>query len=136
MAVPTTQSLRMRVIFMITRASIAVLISLLLSSCASTRDPSPVRLVQDKDNQMDCELILAEYRTNTLVAAAKIAKNNDDDVQDVVVGALIWPGLADFKNADGVEGNALLDRNIRLKEIAMMKECDCSDYPIQPTRYD
>lgn len=114
----------------------SILLILLLSSCASTRDPSPVQLVQAKDDQMVCELIMAEYRTNTIVAGDKIKKNNGDDVQDVIVGGLIWPGLADFKNADGVEGNALLDRNIRLLEIAKMKGCAVSDCPPQPKRYD
>ena len=60
----------------------------------------------------------------------------EDDVQDVLVGALIWPGLADFKNADGIEGNALLDRNVRLSEFAKMKDCDVSEFPHQPVRYD
>ena len=114
----------------------ALLSIMLLSSCANTRDPQPINLVQDKDTQMECELILAEYRTNTLVAGDKIEKNNADDVQDVIVGALIWPGLADFKNADGIEGNALLDRNVRLQQIANRRGCDISEYPSQPTRYD
>jgi hypothetical protein len=35
---------------------------------------------------------------------------------------LVWPGLADFKNADGVEGNALLDRNIYLLALAKEKK--------------
>ncbi len=65
-----------------------------------------------------------------------IDKNNGDDVMDVVVGGLIWPGLADFKNADGIEGNALLERNLRLKEICLLNGCDTSEYPPQPTRYD
>lgn len=113
-----------------------LLLMILLTSCANTRDPNPIALVQDKDQEMECELILAEYRTNTLVAGDKIAKNNEDDVQDILLGALIWPGLADFKNADGIEGNALLDRNVRLLEVAKMKGCDCSDFPHQPKRYD
>lgn len=95
-----------------------------------------MRLTQAHDSEMSCQLVLAEYRTNTLVAGDKIAKNNKDDVQDVVVGALIWPGLADFKNADGTEGNALLDRNVRLFTIATMNNCDTSEYPPQPVRYD
>lgn len=118
------------------RTLIIGLILLLMTSCASTRDPNPVALIQDKDTEIDCELILAEYRTNTLVATDKIKKNNDDDVQDFVVGALIWPGLADFKNADGIEGNALLDRNVRLMEMVKLKNCDTSDFPSQPKRYD
>jgi hypothetical protein len=73
-----------------------------------------------------------------VVTAAKIKKNDDDDdVQDVMVGFFIWPGLADFKNADGIEGNALLDRNIRLKNIAIEKKCDfLASLPVQPVRYD
>ena len=118
------------------RAILSVFIVLILISCANTRDPFPVKMIQDKDTQMTCELILAEYRTNTLVAGDKIKKNNDDDVQDVVVGALIWPGLADFKNADGIEGNALLDRNVHLIGIARTNNCDTSEFPPQPLRYD
>lgn len=111
-------------------------LSLLLTSCAKTRDPDCVMLKQDHDTEMTCQLILAEYQTNTLVAGDKIDKNNDDDVMDVVIGVLIWPGLADFKNADGVEGNALLDRNVRLFEIATLNNCDISEFPLQPIRYD
>ncbi len=85
---------------------------------------------------MTCQLLLAEYRTNTLVACDKIAKNNGDDVMDVIIGGLIWPGLADFKNADGTEGNALLDRNVRLMEIAKIQDCDINSFPEQPVRYD
>lgn len=111
-------------------------IALFLVSCANTRDPHCVSLIQNNDTEMSCQLLLTEYSTNTLVAESKITKNNKDDVQDVVVGALIWPGLADFKNADGIEGNALIDRNVRLLEIAKMNNCDTSEYPLQPVRYD
>jgi len=76
-----------------------------------------------------------EYSTNTKVAANKIYKNNSDDTRDVVVGLLIWPGLADFKNADGIEGNALLDRNIYLRELAVNKGCEVVQWPVQPKRY-
>ena len=114
----------------------SLLLILLLTSCANTRDPFPVKMIQDKDDQMTCELVLAEYRTNTLVAGDKIKKNNDGDVQDIIVGGLIWPGLADFKNADGHEGNALLDRNVHLLEMARLSNCDTSEFPPQPLRYD
>lgn len=43
--------------------------------------------------------------------------------------------LANFKNADGNAGNALLDRNIRLREIALGIGCDIMEYPPQPERY-
>ena len=91
---------------------------------------------QEQDIEAPCQSIIAEYTSNTQVATSKIAKNNDDDVMDVVVGGLVWPGLADFKNADGTEGNALLDRNVRLMEIAKMKNCDIAALPPQPVRYD
>ena len=76
-----------------------------------------------------------EYSTNTKVAASKIYKNNSDDTRDVVLGLLIWPGLADFKNADGIEGNALLERNVYLRELAGSRGCDVGQWPVQPKRY-
>lgn len=48
-------------------------------------------------------------------AAAKIAKNENSDTRDFWLGAFVWPGLMDLQNADGNEGNALLDRNIFLR---------------------
>jgi hypothetical protein len=42
----------------------------------------------------------------------------------------------DMKNADGNEGNALLDRNIYLLEFAKAKPCAGVDsWPEQPRRY-
>lgn len=55
---------------------------------------------------MNCAQIAIEYKTNSEVALAKISKNQSSDTQDILVGFLIWPGLADFQNADGTEGNA------------------------------
>jgi len=116
---------------------IAVIVfALLFTGCANTRDPNPVMMKQANDLNLVCHEITVAYGSNTEVATAKIEKNDSDDVQDVIVGALIWPGLADFKNADGVEGNALLDRNIRLLALANKIDCDTSDYPPQPVRYD
>ena len=88
------------------------------------------------DENLTCDEIFAEYKSNTTSADHKISKNNGDDVQDFFVGFLIWPGLADFKNADGIEGNAILDRNLYLMELAKMKECDVIRLPVQPERYD
>ncbi len=76
-----------------------------------------------------------EYRTNTDIATNKISKNRSKDGQDILLGFFIWPGLADFKNADGNEANALLDRNIYLKRVAQDKGCDVVSYPPQPERY-
>ena len=50
-----------------------------------------------------------------------------------VVGTLLFfPAYfaMDTKNADGFEGNALLDRNDHLKRIAHEKKCDVSAVPM------
>ena len=109
--------------------------ALLLSACVETRSPVLVAMVRSADTSMTCDEIATEYKVNTEVAAGKISKNESDDGRDILLGVLIWPGLADFKNADGNEGNALLDRNIRLREIALGKSCDILAYPSQPARY-
>jgi len=109
---------------------------ILIAGCVETRDPRLIDISQAGDDNITCEQIQIEYGSNTDIATAKIAKNDEDDVQDFFLGAIVWPGLADFKNADGTEGNALLDRNIRLKKIAEGKGCDLSTYPEQPERYD
>jgi len=88
------------------------------------------------DEHATCELIEVEYRANTDSARYKISKNKSDDGRDILLGALIWPGLADFKNADGIEGNAYLDRNLYLRQLAISKNCQVSDWPSQSSRYD
>lgn len=107
----------------------------LLSNCAHTRDPFPVQTVQSGDETLTCEQIRTEYCTSVEIAAAKIEKNQSNDVNDVLLFTFIWPGLADFKNADGTEGNALLDRCIHLKNLAIQKGCKLEDYPAPPERY-
>ncbi len=111
-------------------------VSLVLVGCVDSRDPVTVPLMQANDEQLTCQQIEMQYKVNTEVATQKIDLNNEDDVHDVLVGALIWPGLADFKNAEGVEGNALLDRNVWLRQIAVTGNCNTLAYPPQPARYD
>ena len=84
---------------------------------------------------MSYEILRAEYIANTEAAERKISKNNSSDAKDAVIGLLIWPGLADFNNAPGHEGNALLDRNAWLKSLAEAKGFVVSDWPKQPKRY-
>ena len=121
---------------MLSSRYLIAVVSFVLVGCVDTRDPFPVALKQANDNQLTCEQIQMNYKVNTEVATQKIALNNEDDVQDVLLGGLIWPGLADFKNADGVEGNALLDRNVWLRELAVAGNCNTLAYPPQPARYD
>ncbi len=111
-------------------------VSFVLVGCVDTRDPAPVALKQANDHQLTCQQIQMNYKVNTEVATQKIDLNNEDDVHDVLLGGLIWPGLADFKNAEGVEGNALLDRNVWLRELAVAGNCNTLAYPPQPARYD
>ena len=107
----------------------------MLAGCVATPEPRPVQTQQSGDNLLTCAELGAQYKTNTEIAENKIARNRSSDSQDIILGALIWPGLADFNNADGHEGNALLDRNIYLRQLAENKNCDTSDYPQQPSRY-
>ena len=114
---------------------IVVGLSVTLIGCVSTPEPNPVAAIQDGDEDMSCEYLEAEYKGNTEAAAGKIAKNKSGDKKDMALGLFIWPGLADFNNAPGHEGNALLDRNSRLKALAEVKECGITDWPEQPERY-
>jgi len=104
--------------------------------CVDSRNPIPVSMRQSNDQGLTCKQLAMEHKANTEVATQKIALNNKDDAHDVLLGLLIWPGLADFKNADGLEGNALLDRNIWLMELAKGQNCDTLQYKPQPARYD
>lgn len=109
---------------------------LVITGCVPTRSPQFVALERPGDHELTCEKIAIEYKTNTEVAANKIAKNRSGDNWDIVIGFIVWPGLADFQNADGNEGNNLLDRNIRLREIARTKECKGMEFWLaQPERY-
>jgi hypothetical protein len=100
------------------------------------RDPQLVAMKQAGDSAITCEQIAVEYKANTEVAQSKIAKNQANDRWELLLGILVWPGLFDLKNADGNEGNALLDRNILLLEIAKGKSClGMETWPGQPERY-
>jgi hypothetical protein len=91
---------------------------------------------EPNDAQLSCQDIAIEYKSNTEVATDKIRRNNSADTHDIIVGLFVWPGLADFNNANGHEGNALLDRNVFLREIAKSKKCEgVEHWPAQPERY-
>ena len=118
-----------------TRWILLLCFALVASSCAHTREPIPVQSVQTGDELLTCEQIRDEYCSHVETATAKIAKNVEDDTRDVLLGFFIWPGLADFKNADGIEGNALLDRCIHLRNIGARKGCSVEEFPAPPERY-
>ena len=111
-------------------------LALFAMGCVSTPMPRPVAMRQPSDTQLSCQDLAVEYKTNTEVAADKIRRNNSADTHDLIVGFLVWPGLADFNNADGHEGNALLGRNVYLREVAKTKTCENMQFwPAQPERY-
>jgi len=109
---------------------------LILGGCVQARDPQLIAMKQAGDSALTCEQIAVEYKANTEVAGSKIAKNQANDRRELFLGILVWPGLFDLKNADGNEGNALLDRNILLREVAKGKSCPGMEtWPGQPERY-
>ena len=113
-----------------------VLALVLIGGCVQARDPQLIAMKQSGDGALSCESIATEYKTNTEVARNKIAKNRSNDRRELLLGILVWPGLMDMKNADGNEGNALLDRNIYLLELAKSKPCaGIESWPEQPQRY-
>jgi hypothetical protein len=113
-----------------------LVVFLFMAGCVSTPVPHPVAMRQPNDAQLSCQDIAIEYKSNTEVATDKIRRNNSADTHDIIVGFFVWPGLADFNNADGHEGNALLDRNIYLRELAQTKKCEGMEFwPAQPERY-
>ncbi len=114
----------------------ALFLSFLVGACVPARVAQPISMKQSNDTGMTCDAIAIEYKTNTEITAAKIAKNKSDDTRELWLGILVWPGLVDMQNADGTEGNALLDRNLYLKESAVGKNCPGIDgWPKQPERY-
>src|SRR4030095_14867407 len=111
-------------------------LSLLIAACVPARVAQPTPMKQSADVDMTCEQIALEYKRNTGVAAGKIANNRTPDKRELRLGILVWPGLMDLQNADGNEGNALLDRNVYLREFAKDKSCHGVDsWPRQPERY-
>jgi len=113
-----------------------LLLALFITGCVSARVATLTPVQQANDVQLSCAEIEREYRANTEIAGAKIVKNENADTRDFWLGVFVWPGLMDLQNADGNEGNALLDRNIYLRELAKSKPCpDFERWPEQPQRY-
>ena len=111
-------------------------LSLLIGACVPARVAQPTPMKQSADVDMTCEQIAIEYKSNTGVADGKIANNRRADKRELWLGILVWPGLMDLQNADGNEGNALLDRNVYLREVVKDKSCNGVDsWPTQPKRY-
>lgn len=117
-----------------TKPLTVALAALALSACAG-RSPTLPTVAYSTDSIQACETLERDVVANASTAQAKIASNNARDGGDIAIGIagglLFWPALfaIDTKNADGHEGNALLDRNEHLKQIAIGKGCDVSRYP-------
>lgn len=114
--------------------TLSFLVIITLSACVYTRDPVFTVTKQEGDTELTCKNLALEYKSNNQVAAEKIRSNRKHDRKELW-WLLVWPGLLDFKNADGAEANSLLDRNIRLLAIAKDKNCNTSSWPTEPGRY-
>jgi hypothetical protein len=113
-----------------------MIVMCLFAGCVHRPPPQPVVVKQANDANLTCEQITVDYTANTEIAKNKITKNKSSDVDDALWIIFVWPGLADFQNADGNEGNALLDRNIYLREVAKSKGCKGMEtWSSQPERY-
>jgi len=113
-----------------------LLAMMFVAGCVHARVANIQPVQRPNDQQLTCDQMALEYKSNTEIAAAKIEKNENADTRDFWLGVFVWPGLMDLENADGNEGNALLDRNIFLRELAKSKSCDgIQSWPVQPKRY-
>lgn len=112
----------------------------LLAGCAG-REPHIPPVAQGGDFEKDCTALVNEMIANANSADAKIKAQKSRDQNDIAIGVagalLFWPALfaIDTKNAEGHEGNALLDRNQHLMQIAAKKGCDTTPVPTV-IRYD
>ena len=107
-----------------------------LGACVQARDPQLLAMRQAGDGALTCEQIAVEFKSNTEVAQNKITTNQANDRRELLLGILVWPGLFELKNPDGNEANALLDRNIYLREAAKGKSCPAMEaWPGHPERY-
>jgi hypothetical protein len=113
-----------------------ILSLLILGGCVQARDPQLLAMKQAGDSALTCEQIAIEFKSNTEVAQHKITTNRANDRRELLLAIFVWPGLFELKNADGNEANALLDRNIYLREVAKGKSCAAMEaWPGQPERY-
>ncbi len=109
---------------------------LVLGACVQARDPQLLAMKQASDSALACEQIAVEFKSNTEVAQNKITTNRANDRRELLLAIFVWPGLLELKNADGNEANALLERNIYLREVAKGKSCAAMEaWPGQPERY-
>lgn len=99
-----------------------ILCLLVLTGCAG-RAPQLIQVVQVTDQQLTCDQIVAEVRSNNARITDLATEEKWKVTQNVaagVVGLVIWPvwfGM-DFQDAAGKEGRALSQRNEYLASIA------------------
>lgn len=112
----------------------------ILAGCAG-RDPNMMASMQTEDKNLVCADMEKEYSNNHNVALVKIKANETDDDKDLILGGvgvlLFFPVLfaLDTKNADGNEGNSLIDRNEHLVKLANDKGCTTASWPPLPKKY-
>ena len=104
---------------------LGLLLTIVLSGCAG-RAPELTPIVQQVDQHMTCDQIVAEIQANNKRISTLATEEGWKVTQNVaagVVGLFIWPvwfGM-DFQDAAGKEGQALSQRNQYLGTLAQQR---------------
>ena len=104
------------------RGIVLLVVSVLVSGCAG-RAPELVQVVQVSDQQLNCEQIVAEIRSNNQRMSDLATEEGWKVTQNVAAGVaglvipVLWFGM-DFQDAAGKEGKALSQRNEYLAGVA------------------
>ena len=103
----------------------AILLTLSVSSCAG-RAPNPVDVTQIGDENLSCDQIQAEIKSNNARISELAQERGAKVAQNIVAGVagaiFILPlFLMDFQNAAGIEERALHGRNQYLGQIALRR---------------
>src|SRR5882724_1737638 len=76
----------------------SVLLFLLsLSACVPARVAQPIQMRQTADSSITCDQMAVEYKTNTEIAGAKIAKNNEMTRGNYGLVSWFGPGCLTYK---------------------------------------
>lgn len=92
-----------------------------LSGCGG-RVAVPVKVFQDIDAQLSCEHLKAEYNNN-ISRVAELTGESSDKVRDNIGLLLVSPLFLDLSGTQKTEVKALNERNQRLKDLSVQKQC-------------
>ena len=105
--------------------AIPILAALVCAGCAG-RAPNLVQVVKASDNQLSCDQIVAEIKSNNEKITDLAKEEGLKVTQNVVAGVaglvvpVLWFGM-DFQDAAGKEAKALSQRNGYLTNVAQQR---------------